>query len=132
MLNECRLIGRLGADPEIRQLDGGKNVASMSVATYRSFKKDDKWEQITHWHRVIVWNSQESVEKLKKGNMVLVLGEIQTRTYTDKDGIGRSITEVVGRVKTFPKTEGTVPHGGEIPPPMPDDGDFTGSDDMPF
>lgn len=97
MRNTVQLVGNLGQDPEIRNLEGGKKVASFSIATSDSYKneKGEKVEQ-TEWHRIVAWgNSAEIIEKyVVKGNQIGIVGKLTHRTYDDKDGIKRSITEV--------------------------------------
>jgi single-strand DNA-binding protein len=98
MRNTVQLVGNLGQDPEIRNLEGGKKVASFSIATSDSYKneKGEKVEQ-TEWHRIVAWgNSAEIIEKfVTKGNQVGIVGKLTHRTYDDKDGIKRNITEVL-------------------------------------
>lgn len=96
-LNEATLIGNLGKDPEVRILNGGKKVATFSVATPDNYKKGDEWVNQTDWHNIVAWgNNAELAEKhLKKGNAVIVMGRIKTRKYTGKDGIEKYVTEIV-------------------------------------
>ncbi|WP_076999120.1 single-stranded DNA-binding protein [Variovorax sp. KK3] len=93
-VNEVRLIGNLGASPEYRLTGTGTPVASMQVATtYRS--GTDK--EHTEWHRVVLWKSlaERANKFLRKGSPVYIAGRLQTRQYTDKDGVERWTTEVV-------------------------------------
>jgi single-strand DNA-binding protein len=98
MKNTVQLVGNLGQDPEIRNLEGGKKVANFSIATSDSYK-NEKGERVdqTEWHRVVAWgNSAEIIEKyVSKGHQVGVVGKLTHRTYEDKDGIKRSISEVL-------------------------------------
>ena len=98
MKNSVQLVGNVGQDPEIRNLEGGKKVVNFNIATSDSYKneKGEKVEQ-TEWHRIVAWgNSAEIIEKyVVKGNQVGVVGKLTHRTYDDKDGIKRSITEVL-------------------------------------
>lgn len=88
-MNTVILVGRLGADPEIRHLESGKSVANFNIATNRT-------KDITDWHKVTVWgNAVDVIEKyVKKGSQVGVNGSLQTRSY-EKDGQTRYVTEVV-------------------------------------
>jgi single-strand DNA-binding protein len=103
-LNKVQLIGNLGADPEVRSTNNGSRVATLSVATSRQWtgKGGDKQEK-TEWHRVILWNSNYSkladiAEKYcKKGDKVYVEGEIEYRTWQDREGQTRYTTEIRGR-----------------------------------
>lgn len=96
--NRVQLVGNVGQDPEIRNLEGGKKVASFSIATSDSYKneKGEKVDQ-TEWHRIVAWgNSAEIIEKyVTKGNQIGIVGKLTHRTYDDKDGIKRNITEVL-------------------------------------
>lgn len=97
-VNRVILIGNLGKDPEIRNLEGGVKKASFSLATSESFKgkNGEKIEQ-TEWHNIVLWRGLAEVAEsyLKKGNTVYIEGKIKTRDYTDKDGNKRYITEIV-------------------------------------
>jgi single-strand DNA-binding protein len=98
MRNTVQLVGNVGQDPEIRNLEGGKKVVNFNIATSDSYKneKGEKVEQ-TEWHRIVAWgNSAEIIEKyVTKGNQIGIVGKLTHRTYDDKDGIKRSITEVL-------------------------------------
>ncbi len=98
MKNTVQLVGNVGQDPDIRNLEGGKKVANFSIATSDNYKneKGEKVEQ-TEWHRIVAWgNSAEIIEKFViKGNQIGIVGKLTHRTYDDKDGIKRSITEVL-------------------------------------
>jgi len=98
MINKATLIGNLGKEPEVRRLENGTAVASFSVATTESYKKENgEWENLTEWHNIVVWRGgAEYCEKhLKKGSMVFVDGKITHRKYTDTNGIERYTTEIV-------------------------------------
>jgi single-strand DNA-binding protein len=96
--NKVQLIGNLGADPEVKELEKGSKVANFSIATNESYK-NDKGEKVqnTQWHNVVAWGKvAEIIEKyVKKGSEVAVEGKLQTRSYEDKEGIKRYVTEVV-------------------------------------
>ncbi len=97
-INKAILIGRLGADPEIRYTPSGTPVANFNIATNRSWKdKDGNANEETTWHRIVMWSRQAEVanEYLKKGSQVYVEGRIQTREYEDQNGQKRFITEIV-------------------------------------
>jgi len=85
MINKVTLIGNLGADPEVRRLEGGVAVARFSLATNESYKdKDGNFQTNTEWHNVVVWReAAERAEKmLRKGMLVYVEGKITYRKYT--------------------------------------------------
>jgi len=96
--NKVQLIGNLGNAPEIITLDSGKKLAKFSIATNESYK-NAQGEKITdtQWHNLVAWNkTAEIVEKyLEKGKEVAIEGKLTSRSYDDKDGIKRYITEVV-------------------------------------
>ena len=97
MKNRVQLIGHVGQDPEIKQLENGR-VANFTIATNESYTnaKGEKVEQ-TEWHRVSAWGKTvEIIEQLlKKGSHVAIEGKLTHRSYDDKDGNKRYITEVV-------------------------------------
>lgn len=98
MINKVILIGNLGKDPEVKQLDSGSSVGRFSLATNESYKdKSGEWQNLTEWHNVVVWrNLAERAERsLKKGSLVYVEGKITTRKWQDKEGNDRYSTEVV-------------------------------------
>ena len=96
--NKVQLIGNLGNDPEIITLDSGKKLAKFSIATNESYK-NSKGEKVqdTQWHNVIAWNkTAEIVEKyLVKGNEVAIEGKLTNRSYEDKDGVKKYVTEII-------------------------------------
>lgn len=93
-LNKVMLIGNVGKDPEVKRLDSGMVIANFSVAT--SENRKDK-EPVTEWHRLVMFNKlAEIVEKwVKKGHKVYVEGKIQTRKWTNKEGIDQYTTEIL-------------------------------------
>jgi single-strand DNA-binding protein len=96
-LNKVTLIGNLGKDPELQVLQENVKVARFSLATSESYK-DDKGQAHTHteWHSVVLWRGlAELAEKyLKKGSLVYVEGKIKTRSYEDKTGAKKYVTEI--------------------------------------
>lgn len=99
MLNKVTLIGNLGADPDSKYTANGKCVAELRVAT--SYGSGDK-EQ-TEWHRVVTWDklAENCAKFLTKGRQVYVEGRIQTRSYDDKEGNKRYVTEIVANEVKF-------------------------------
>ncbi|MGB3946355.1 MAG: single-stranded DNA-binding protein [Bacteroidia bacterium] len=95
--NKVQLIGNLGMNPEVKVLDGGKKLAKMSIATNESYK-NAKGELVkeTQWHNLVAWGkTADIIEKyLKKGSEVAIDGKLMSRTYTDKEGTKRYITEI--------------------------------------
>ena len=100
-LNKVLLIGRLGADPEIKQMVNGKNVARLSLATSQSWKDKNTGErkEKTEWHRVVIFNEglvNVVQQYVKKGAQVYIEGQLKTRKWADaKSGQDKYSTEVV-------------------------------------
>ncbi len=100
-LNKVQLIGRLGADPEIKQMVNGKNIARLSIATSQSWKDKSTGErkEKTEWHRVVIFNEglvNVVQQYVKKGTQVYIEGQLTTRKWKDeKSGLDRYSTEVV-------------------------------------
>lgn len=95
--NQVTLIGHLGKDPEFTTTQNGKSIARFSMATNESYTNSaGELVEKTEWHRCVVWGKKaEAVNKyLHKGKEVAVDGKLRHRTYDDKDGIRRSISEV--------------------------------------
>ena len=97
MKNRVQLIGNVGQDPEIKNLEGGKKLANFSIATNDTYT-NDKGERITdtQWHRVTAWgNNAEIIEKyVTKGKEIAVIGKLSYRNYDDKNGEKRYVTEI--------------------------------------
>ena len=98
-INKAILIGRLGADPEVRYTPSGVAVANFNIATSEEWKDKDTGEkkERTEWHRIVVWSKLGELcgEYLSKGRQVYVEGRIQTRSWDDRDGNKRYTTEIV-------------------------------------
>ena len=100
-LNKVLLIGRLGADPEIKQMVNGKSVARLSIATSNTWKDKNTGEkkEKTEWHRVVIFNEglvNVVQQYVKKGTQVYIEGQITTRKWKDeKSGLDRYSTEIV-------------------------------------
>lgn len=99
-VNKVILIGNVGKDPEIRSTQDGKEIASLSLATSESWKDKNSGErkEKTEWHRISIFN--EGLVKVvknyvKKGSKLYIEGQLQTRKWTDKDGVEKYSTEVV-------------------------------------
>jgi single-strand DNA-binding protein len=93
-MNKAILHGNSGKDPEVKQI-GETKVAKFSLAT-QSFRKDTDGNKVTDWHNIVAWGKLADLcEKyVKKGSSLIVEGEIQYRSYTDKDGVTKYITEI--------------------------------------
>lgn len=96
--NKVQLIGNLGMNPDIRIFEGGKKMARISLATSESFN-NAKGERVTetYWHQVVAWGKMAEIAEnsLQKGSEVAVEGKLVSRSYTDKQGVKKYITEVV-------------------------------------
>ncbi|MBN8677729.1 MAG: single-stranded DNA-binding protein [Chitinophagales bacterium] len=122
MINKVTLIGNLGGDPEIRTLENGTPVGRFSLATNESYKdKDGNWQTLTEWHNIVVWRElAERAKSLKKGSTVYVEGKISYRKYTDKDGVEKSLTDIVANLfRLLDKREGGGGFDNRIPSAEP-------------
>ncbi len=98
-VNKVILIGNLGRDPETRYTTGGDAVTNLRIATTETWKdKAGEKQEKTEWHTVVLFGRQAEIagEYLKKGRPVYIEGRLQTRKYTDKEGVEKYSTEVVG------------------------------------
>ena len=103
-VNKVILIGRLGADPELRYTTDGAPVATFNVATTETWKdKSGNKQDRTEWHRVVAWRKlgERAAEYLKKGKLVYIEGRIQSRDYEGRDGIKRRAYEIVATNMTM-------------------------------
>lgn len=146
-VNKAIIMGNLGADPELRSTGNGARVASLSIATGRQWTdKSGQKQEKTEWHRVVLWEKLADIAEkyLHKGDTVYIEGEIEYRSYQDKDGVTKYMTEIRGRelVMLGGKGEGgqqrqqgggqkpaakKEPTYDDFPAEFPDD-----SDDLPF
>jgi single-strand DNA-binding protein len=151
-INKVILIGRLGADPDVRYSADGTPVVNFNMATSERFRSaEGNWEERTEWHRVVVFRKLAEIyaSLLGKGRLVYVEGKLQTRQWQDAQGVKRYTTEIVAREiklmdgagdrsgqtstdETYGKSGGTSSFGGQsdmetLPPPPGGPGD-----DIPF
>lgn len=122
-VNKVILIGRAGKDPDVRTLDGGAKVASLSLATTDrayTLQNGTQVPERTEWHNLIFWNkTAENVEKyVHKGDKLYVEGKLRTRNYDDSKGVKHYITEVfVDFIEMLtPKVQ---QQAAPVPPPLP-------------
>jgi len=99
-INKVILIGNLGADPEVRHTQDGRPVVNLSLATSETWRDKATGErrERTEWHRVVIFNEnicRVAEQYLKKGSKVYLEGQLQTRKYTDQQGVEKYSTEVV-------------------------------------
>jgi len=97
VINKVILIGRLGADPEIRYTPSGAEVATFRMATSETWtNKSGEKEEKTEWHRIVAWRGLAKIcgEFLSKGKLVYIEGRLRTRSWEDRDGNKRTTTEI--------------------------------------
>lgn len=96
-INRVQLLGHLGKDIEVKFTPSGIQVGQFTIATSRRWKDKNsgEWKEETDWHRCILWRCENLANYLTKGKQVLVDGRLQTRSYDDRDGVKRYLTEVV-------------------------------------
>ena len=97
-VNKAILVGRLGKDPEIKYTPSGTAIANFTMATSENYKdKDGQKQERTEWHRIVAFGKLAEIcgEYLAKGKQVYVEGRIQTRSWDDKDGNKKYMTEIV-------------------------------------
>ena len=98
MVNKVILIGNVGRDPEVRYIATNTPTTTISLATSEVYTdKQGAQQSRTEWHRVVLWNAlaQLAEKHIRKGTQLYVEGRLATRSYTDKTGVQRSVTEVV-------------------------------------
>jgi single-strand DNA-binding protein len=152
-VNKVIIVGNLGRDPEVRYMPSGDAIANIAVATsYRSKDRNTgEQKELTEWHRISFFGRLAEIagEYLKKGSQVYVEGRLQTRKYTDKDGIERYATDIIaenmqmlgsrqglGEPDTSPRTppqqRGTPAPTQRPSPPRPAPNFSELDDDIPF
>ena len=137
-VNKIILIGNLGQDPELRYTSSGVAVASFSLATGESWKdQDGNVQEKTQWHKCVAWRKLAEIvgEYLKKGSKVYVEGRIQYRSYDDKNGVKRDVTEIVidQMLMLDSKGAGRTEGAGSTPSqPSTEDTGPDRVDDLPF
>ena len=102
-LNKVMILGNVGNEPEVRQTQSGRAVANFSVATTDAWGEGEDRQERTEWHQVVVWGklAETCGQYLTKGRQVMVEGRLQTRSYEDRDGNKRSVTEIVAQQVQF-------------------------------
>ncbi len=138
-INKVILVGNLGKDPEVRALEGGVQVAKFPLATSESYKgKDGQRVEQTEWHNVVMWRGlAEVAEKyLHKGSQVYIEGKIRTRSWDDKDGTKKYMTEIVADNMTMLGKRGEDNNSSSQDNNRNEEpvtsGSNSGSDDLPF
>jgi single-strand DNA-binding protein len=139
-LNKVILIGRLGKDPELRYTPNGAAVTNFNLATNEVYNdKDGKQVEQTDWHRVVAWRKLAEIcgQYLKKGSLVYIEGKLKTRTYDDREGVKKYVTEIVADQMQMlgGKQGGTgdyAPPSGEVESAAPATEQPASDDDLPF
>lgn len=149
-VNKVILVGNVGKDPEVRYLDNGVAVASFPFATSETYKnKEGERVTTTEWHNIVLWRGlAEVAEKyVRKGSQLYIDGKIRTRSYEDKEGVRKYMTEIVadtmqmlGKKSDGPgesrenenhsTAEGNQTQSGDPQNPYKDTGEE--NDDLPF
>ncbi len=150
-VNKVILVGNLGKDPELRYTPSGAAVATFSLATSERYKdKSGQMQEKTEWHNIVVWRNLAEIcgKYLHKGKQIYIEGRIQTRSYDDRDGNKRYMTEIVadqmqmlgrageegGGAPRESRPARNQPTAQESTPPYEDFADppFNPDDDIPF
>ena len=138
-VNKIILIGNLGQDPELRYTSSGVAVASFSLATGESWKdQDGNVQEKTQWHKLVAWRKLAEIvgEYLKKGSKVYIEGRIQYRSYDDKNGVKRDVTEIVVDQLLMLDSKGTShangPSSAAASPAQTEEPGPDKVDDLPF
>ncbi len=135
MLNKVMLIGRLGADPEVRYTQSGTPVANFNIATSERFtNKDGEKEERTEWHRIVAWSRLAEIcqEYLAKGKLVYIEGKLRTRSWDDRDGVKHYTTEILSQSMQMLDRAGTGNGSSNAGKPPQSDGPVPEDDDIPF
>ena len=136
-VNKVILIGNLGKDPELRYTSSGVAVATFSIATNEQWRdQDGNQQEKTEWHNIVAWRKLAEIcgEYLKKGGKIYLEGRLQYRTYDDKNGVKRYVTEIVmdQMVMLDSRGGGAPAASGEPSAPPQQEGAGEKSDDLPF
>lgn len=135
-LNKVMLIGNVGADPQFKQFENGCTAQLSLATTKRGFKTKDgkEVEERTEWHNIVIYNTlaKTAKEYVHKGDRLYIEGELRTRSYEDKQGVTRYVTEVVCQQMQFlsAKKEGAKTPIAEPPAEGTDSMEY--GEDLPF
>jgi single-strand DNA-binding protein len=135
-VNKVILVGNLGKDPEVRNLENGATVANFTIATTESYKDKTTGEKkdITEWHNIVLWRGLADIaaKYLHKGDMIYIEGKLRTRSW-EKEGVTRYTTEIVGDNMTMLSTRRTTNTGGGNAGNMdkPSAPSYTGNNEVP-
>ena len=140
MVNKVILVGNVGKDPEVRHMDNNLVVARFPLATSERWTKDGNRTEHTEWHNIVMWRGlAEVAEKyVRKGSSLYIEGRLRSRSYDDKDGIKRYVTEILADAMNLlgPKpsgSEGQQSTSQAAPlPPVETTNLESAPDDLPF
>jgi single-strand DNA-binding protein len=128
-LNKWIGVGTIGRDAETTQVSANASVTKFSLATNYSYKKGDEWVEETDWHNVVAWNKSNLSQYLVKGTKICVEGRYTTRSYQDKNGDRKYVSEVVCDNIVLLSSNGG---GQKQSPSQVSAGGFQDDDDTPF
>jgi single-strand DNA-binding protein len=141
-INKVIIVGNLGKDPEVSYVPSGAAVAKFSVATSETWKDKNTGEkkERTEWHRIVAWDKLGEIcgKYLSKGRQVYVEGKLQSRSYDDKEGVKRYVTEIIAQDVQFlggnrdASDSGRSGGGPAQHEPAGGHGPAAGDDDIPF
>jgi len=137
-VNKVILLGNLGADPEMRYLPSGVAVANFRLATTETYtNKEGEKVTKTEWHKIVAFRRLGEIcgEFLSKGKQVYIEGKIQTRSWDDRDGSKKYMTEIVADTMQMLGSKGSgggAPSSGSSPSPSPSSASSGDLDDVPF
>jgi len=135
-VNKVILLGRLGADPEVRYTSSGTAITNFRMATSTFFtNKEGQKEEKTDWHRVVAFGRLGEIcgEYLAKGKQVYIEGRLQTRDWEDKEGKKRYITEVIAQsMQLLGSPSAEKDRSSSEPPPLDDSAAGPPESDVPF
>lgn len=129
-VNKVILVGNLGGNPELRYMTNGQAVVNFRLATTDTWGEGAARQERTEWHNIVVFGKQAEIctKYLSKGRQVCVDGEIRSRTYDDKEGNKRHVTEIIAQRVQFLGGGGDKNHGqADLPSSFP-----LPTDDLPF
>jgi single-strand DNA-binding protein len=102
-VNSVILLGNLGTEPELRETRAGKSVCNFKMATNSSHGRGENRRDRTEWHAIVSWGrlAEMCAECLSKGSSIFVMGHLQTKEWTDRDGNDRKTTEIIAEKISF-------------------------------
>lgn len=134
-VNKVIIVGNLGRDPETRYMPNGDAVTNVTVATTESWKDKNTGEkkELTEWHRITFYRKLAEIagQYLKKGSQVYLEGRLQTRKWTDKDGVERYTTEIIADTMQMLGSRQGMGGGASASAPMDDDYGYGGGAPAP-